>query len=80
MLELVFSHIYREQLLFVCNRNQWPSLTAAALFKNRDPYAARSAGTSDSARIKVMAGLINWTDRLFVMEKPHLAIIHRKYA
>ncbi len=71
--------MYREQLLFVCSRNQWRSPTAAALFKDRDLYAARSAGTSDSARIKITAGLINWADRLFVMEKRHLAIIHRKY-
>jgi len=71
--------MYREQLLFVCSRNQWRSPTAAALFKDNDLYAARSAGTSDSARIKTTAGLINWADRIFVMEKRHLAIIHRKY-
>ncbi|MCY7335911.1 MAG: protein tyrosine phosphatase [Chamaesiphon sp.] len=63
----------------MCSRNQWRSSTAAALFKDNDLYAARSAGTSDSARIKITAGLINWADRLFVMEKRHLAIIHRKY-
>jgi predicted protein tyrosine phosphatase len=71
--------MYREQLLFVCSRNQWRSPTAAALFKDSDLYTARSAGTSDSARIKITAGLINWADRVFVMEKRHLAIIDRKY-
>ncbi len=40
---------------------------------------ARSAGTSDRARIKITAGLINWADRIFVMEKRHAAIIHRNY-
>ena len=45
--------MYREQLLFVCSRNQWRSPTAAVLFKDNDLYAARSAGTSDSARIKI---------------------------
>jgi predicted protein tyrosine phosphatase len=71
--------MYREQLLFVCSRNQWRSPTAAALFKDSDLYIARSAGTSASARIKITAGLINWADRIFVMEKRHLAIVHRKY-
>jgi predicted protein tyrosine phosphatase len=71
--------MYREQLLFVCSRNQWRSPTAAALFKDNDVYVASSAGTSDRARIKITAGLINWADRIFVMEKRHLAIIRRKY-
>ena len=70
MFELVFSRMYREQL-FLCSRNQWRSPTAAVLFKDNDLYAARSAGTSDSARIKITAGLINWADRIFVMEKRH---------
>jgi predicted protein tyrosine phosphatase len=71
--------MYREQLLFICSRNQWRSPTAAALFKNSDLYVARSAGTSASARIKITSGLINWADWIFVMEKRHLAIIERQY-
>lgn len=77
----------REQLLFVCSRNQWRSPTAAALFKNSDflsdrlrqRYVARSAGTSDKARVKITAGMINWADKIFVMEKRHAAIIQQKY-
>jgi predicted protein tyrosine phosphatase len=71
--------MYREQLLFICSRNQWRSPTAAALFADSDRYVAKSAGTSDSARIKITPGLINWADRLFVMEKRHVAIIKRNY-
>jgi predicted protein tyrosine phosphatase len=40
---------------------------------------ARSAGTSERARIKITAGLINWADWIFVMEKRHAAIIQQKY-
>jgi predicted protein tyrosine phosphatase len=72
--------MYREQLLFVCSRNQWRSPTAAALFKDNDLYVARSAGMSDSARIKITPGLISWADKIFVLEKRHLAMLHRKYA
>ena len=71
--------MYREQLLFVCSRNQWRSPTAQQLFQHSDRYAAKSAGTSDSARIKITAGLINWADHIFVMEKRHSAIIKRNY-
>jgi predicted protein tyrosine phosphatase len=69
----------REQLLFVCSRNQWRSPTAAALFKNSDRYVAKSAGTSDKARVKITAGMINWADKIFVMEKRHAAIIQQNY-
>jgi predicted protein tyrosine phosphatase len=69
----------RKQLLFVCSRNQWRSPTAAALFQQSDLYVAKSAGTSDRARIKITAGLINWADQIFVMEKRHSAIIQRNY-
>jgi predicted protein tyrosine phosphatase len=71
--------MYRQQLLFVCSRNQWRSPTAAALFANSDRYVAKSAGTSDSARIKITPGLINWADLIFVMEKRHAAILKRNY-
>ncbi len=70
----------REQLLFVCSRNQWRSPTAAALFEHSQRYVAKSAGTSDVARIKLTAALINWADWIFVMEKRHLAIIRQKYS
>ncbi len=69
----------REQLLFVCSRNQWRSPTAANLFKNSQLYVAKSAGTSDKARIKLTANLINWADHIFVMEKRHAAIIRQNY-
>jgi predicted protein tyrosine phosphatase len=69
----------REKLLFICSRNKWRSPTAAALFKNSDLYVAKSAGTSDKARVKITAGVINWADRIFVMEKRHAAIIQQNY-
>jgi predicted protein tyrosine phosphatase len=69
----------RQQLLFVCSRNQWRSPTAAALFKNSQLYVAKSAGTSDKARIKLTSNLINWADQIFVMEKRHAAIIRQNF-
>jgi predicted protein tyrosine phosphatase len=71
--------MYRKQLLFICSRNQWRSPTAAALFQDRDRYVAKSAGTSDKARVKITPGLINWADYIFAMEKRHAAIIQHNY-
>ncbi len=68
-----------EQLLFVCSRNRWRSPTAAAMFKHSDRYVARSAGVSDKARIRLTSNLINWADKIFVMEKRHAAIIQQNF-
>jgi predicted protein tyrosine phosphatase len=43
-------------------------------------YTAKSAGTSDKARLKITPGLINWADCIFAMEKRHGPIIQRNYA
>ena len=39
-------------LLFICSKNQWRSPTAEIMFKGHQLHTARSAGTSDKARIK----------------------------
>jgi len=56
-------------ILFVCSRNQWRSPTAEAVYKNHPTHDARSAGTSDTARIRVSMKLMDWADVVFVMEK-----------
>ena len=66
-------------LLFICSRNQWRSPTAEAIFKNSAAHNARSAGTSDSARIKVNEAMLHWADIIFVMEKKHRQIIKSKF-
>jgi predicted protein tyrosine phosphatase len=66
-------------ILFICSRNQWRSRTAEDIFKNTDGLAVRSAGTSNSARIKVTEKLIEWADLIFVMEKHHKQLLNQKY-
>jgi predicted protein tyrosine phosphatase len=70
----------KTKLLFVCSRNQWRSPTADALFLNHPSYEARSAGTENSARIKITAGHIGWADIIFCMEKKHAARIQDRFA
>jgi predicted protein tyrosine phosphatase len=66
-------------ILFVCSRNRWRSLTAETIFKRHQHHTVRSAGTSKEARIKVSEKLILWADLIFVMEKRHKEILQQKF-
>lgn len=69
----------KTKLLFVCSRNQWRSPTAESLFRHHPAYEARSAGTENSARIKLTAGHVGWADMIFCMEKKHAARVEEKF-
>lgn len=69
----------KTKLLFVCSRNQWRSPTAESLFRQHPVYEARSAGTENSARIKLTAGHVGWADMIFCMEKKHAARVEEKF-
>jgi len=60
-----------KNLLFICSRNKWRSLTAEKIYKNNRDFNVKSAGTENSARIKVNSQLLVWADIIFVMEKHH---------
>jgi predicted protein tyrosine phosphatase len=49
------------------------------LFKNHSIHKARSAGTSDKARIKVNQKLIDWADVLFFMERKHKELLKQHH-
>jgi len=66
--------------LFICSKNQWRSPTAELLFKNHSLHKARSAGTSDKARVKVSEKLLYWADVVFVMERKHRDILKQRFA
>lgn len=60
-----------KNILFICSRNKWRSLTAETIYKNNSSFKVKSAGTENGARIKVNAKIILWADLIFVMEKQH---------
>lgn len=64
----------RTKLLFVCTANVSRSRTAEDLFKNSSQYEVQSAGIKwhELGGQMVSQGLINWADRIFVMESMHL--------
>lgn len=66
-------------LLFICSRNRWRSRTAEDLFKRLYGYDVRSAGTAESARIKVNEKLLIWADLIFVMEREHKKRLKEKF-
>ena len=69
----------RTKILFVCSRNRRRSLTAETIFKNVPEWDVRSAGTEESARIKITPGHLGWADVIVVMEKRHRERIEQKY-
>lgn len=69
----------KTKLLFICSRNQWRSPTAEALFRNHPRYDARSAGTSDNARIKVTACHMRWADVVLCMERKHTDLLRERF-
>nr|WP_286829098.1 hypothetical protein [Kordiimonas sp. UBA4487] len=60
-----------KKLLFICSRNQWRSPTAENIWRRRDGFEARSAGTSPRARKTVSVQDVDWADMIFVMEDKH---------
>jgi predicted protein tyrosine phosphatase len=66
-------------LLFICSKNQWRSPTAELLFKGHPQHDARSAGTSDKARIRLNQKLVDWADVVFVMEYKHRDIVKQQF-
>ena len=67
-------------LLFICSRNQWRSPTAEKIFKGRPGIQTRSAGTENSARIRVSEKMLIWADLIFVMEKKHKIRLIEKFS
>jgi predicted protein tyrosine phosphatase len=68
------------KLLFICSKNQWRSPTAELLFKNHAVHQARSAGTSEKARIKVNEKFVLWADVVFVMEHRHKELLKQRFS
>lgn len=68
-----------KNLLFICSRNKWRSLTAEKIYKNNRDFNVKSAGTENSARVKINAQLLVWADIIFVMEKHHKEKLVQKF-
>ena len=66
-----------KKILFVCTGNMDRSPTAEDLLKGREDFEAMSAGTWVHAQRSISESLLDWADKIFVMEKEHKAAILR---
>jgi predicted protein tyrosine phosphatase len=64
-----------EHLLFVCRQNIMRSRTAETVIGTTAKYQSRSAGFSKHAKVRIDESLIQWADRIFVMEEKHKRLI-----
>ena len=70
----------KENLLFVCSRNQWRSPTAEQVWRRHPLLSVRSAGTSPNARRRVSADDIAWSTVIMVMEEKHKSRLKAEFA
>ena len=68
-----------EKILFICTVNKLRSRTAETLLRENMSYEVKSAGTDPKATILLTKELLDWADRIFVMEKYHRNRIRRKF-
>jgi predicted protein tyrosine phosphatase len=59
------------KVLFVCTQNRMRSLTAEALYRDRQDLEVRSAGIAPDARIPVTEELLQWAEVVFAMDAGH---------
>ena len=66
-------------LLFVCTVNRMRSCTAETVYGTNPAYKVKSAGITPAAPNQVTGELLNWADKIFVMENMHRAFITEKF-
>lgn len=60
------------RVLFLCNQNRLRSPTAEKVFSGRPGLEVRSAGIDNDAVRSVSEELLEWADRIYVMEERQL--------
>ena len=60
------------KILFVCTANMERSPTAEMVFRDVPRWEVKSAGTSNTATIPVSKELIDWADKIIVMQRHHM--------
>jgi predicted protein tyrosine phosphatase len=68
------------KLLFICGKNRRRSASAEEIFAGMDGIEVSSAGTSVEARCQVSADLLEWADRVFVMEQSQRRYLNAHFA
>ena len=69
----------RKHILFVCSQNKLRSPTAEQLYSVTPGLDVASAGLNHGAVVPVCPELLEWADRVFVMEAVHRERLARKF-
>jgi predicted protein tyrosine phosphatase len=68
------------KILFICGKNRRRSPTAEEVFAGLDGIEVCSAGTSSEAECQLSADLLEWADRVFVMERSQQRHLQTRFA
>jgi predicted protein tyrosine phosphatase len=68
------------KILFICGKNRCRSPSAEEIFAGMDGIDVSSAGTSVDAPCQVSADLLEWADRIFVMEESQRRYLKAHFA
>jgi predicted protein tyrosine phosphatase len=68
------------KILFICGKNRRRSLSAEEIFAGMDGIEVGSAGTSAEAECTVSADLLEWADKIFVMEQAQRRYLNAHFA
>ena len=66
-------------VLFVCKLNRSRSATAERLFCKRPDLDVRSAGTNDDALVRINQRMLDWADRIFIMDPTQAQALERMF-
>lgn len=68
------------KILFICGKNRRRSSSAEEIFSGMDRIEVSSAGTSVEAECQVSADLLEWADRVFVIEQSQRKYLNARFA
>lgn len=68
-----------QKILFVCSQNKLRSPTAEQVFSEMPGLDVLSAGTNHDAVTPLSAELVEWADKIFVMENMHREKLQKRF-
>ena len=68
-----------QKILFICSQNKLRSPTAEQIFSETPGLDVLSAGTNNDAITPLTSELVEWADKIFVMENMHREKIRKRF-
>lgn len=68
-----------QKILFICSQNKLRSPTAEQVFSEMANLDVLSAGTNNDAVTPLTSELVEWADKIFVMENIHREKLRRRF-